>query len=216
MAEINIQKKKSRPGPWLLILLLLVVIGLIGYFVLRTTPETEGPVGPPAPTDGQGYPNAAPDTTSLPPAAADSSAAPGAAFEGPVTPAALMAFARRETNRPDYARQGLRMLRTTLVDLADRDDLRDATISEKRDELTSATNRLDEANTSLRPGFVAAAALLQAIQQKTYPDLENAANELSQQAAQLTGRATAADQPGVQAFLLNAAKLVRAIVELTV
>ena len=67
--------------------------------------------------------------------------------------------------------------------LTDRDDLRDPTITEQRDNLTSATNRLGEANASLRPGFVAAAGLMRAMQQKAYPELEDPVADLVRQAA---------------------------------
>jgi uncharacterized phage infection (PIP) family protein YhgE len=93
----------------------------------------------------------------------------------------------------------------TLTQLVDRADLReDATIREQRDNLTSATARLTDGDpqASLRPGLVAAANLLLAVQQKGYPNLSTEANALTLQASQLSGRdATAAEQAQNQAYL---------------
>ena len=115
---------------------------------------------------------------------------------------------------PDYALHGLQKLTGLLVAMADRDDLRDPSVSEQRDNLTSATNRLGEANTSLRPGFVAAASLMRAMQQKAYPDLQPQADALVALAGQLSGRsATAAEQRQNQQFLTQAAAAVRVLSE---
>ncbi|WP_157886769.1 hypothetical protein [Hymenobacter sp. PAMC 26628] len=84
-----------------------------------------------------------------------------------------------------------------LSDLADRADLRnDATVREQRDNLTSATARLadGDAQASLRPGLVAAANLLRAVQQRAYPALDEDAARLVQQAGQLSGRDNTADE----------------------
>jgi uncharacterized membrane-anchored protein YhcB (DUF1043 family) len=130
----------------------------------------------------------------------------------PATPDELAAFAKSEANDPDdYGRRGLRMLSATLVDLADREDLRDATVQERRNDLTSATSRLDEENTSLRPGLVAATSLMQAMQQKAYPELEQPVGELSEQAQQLSGRSTAGDLQQLRDFFARAAELVRTL-----
>ena len=45
MADINIQRKKSAPSPWLLVLLAAVVLAVAAYFFLRPDPTDE-----PAPT----------------------------------------------------------------------------------------------------------------------------------------------------------------------
>ena len=127
----------------------------------------------------------------------------------PPTPSELAAFAATDAAAPGYARRGLQQLVTALVDLADRADLQDAAIQEQRNNLTSATARIgDDANASLRPGFVAAASLLRSIQQKAYPEQEAAAAQLQQLGEQLSGRtATKADQEQVRKFLTGAAAL---------
>ena len=48
MADINIQRKKSAPSPWLLVLLAAVVLAVAAYFFLRPDPADEP--APPAAT----------------------------------------------------------------------------------------------------------------------------------------------------------------------
>jgi hypothetical protein len=130
--------------------------------------------------------------------------------------AALASQVATDPAAPNYATTGLQKLTSTLVALADRDDLRDPTITEQRDNLTSATSRLGEASTSLRPGFVAAAGLIRAMQQKAYPELESQANDLISIAGQVSGRSTtAAEQQQNQQFLTQAAAMVRTMSEPT-
>lgn len=216
MADINIQRKKSAPNPWLLVLLAAVVVALAAYFFLRPDPADE-PAPPVAPSDTRataaldqaarqealdGIPQG--DTT-------QDAAATAGGFE---TAASLAAQAASDPAAPDYARNGLQKLTGVLVSLTDRDDLRDPTTTEQRDNLTSATARLGEPNTSLRPGFVAAAGLIRAMQQKAYPELENQANTLVSLAGQLSGRSTTApEQQQNQQFLTQAAAAVRALSE---
>ena len=220
MADINIQRKKTSPSPWLLVLLAAVLLAVGAYFFLRPAPvdeptpaaETSAPV---APLD-----TAASDTAAQQAANRVQNAETAAQATEPLmdadASASLSAQAATDPAAPDYALHGLQKLTGILVALADRDDLRDPTISEQRDNLTSATNRLGEANTSLRPGFVAAAGLIRAMQQKAYPDLEGAANDLVRLAGQLSGRsATAADQQQNQQFLTQAAAAVRVLSEPT-
>lgn len=211
MAEIHIQRKKSSPSPWLLILLVLLGLAAVGYFLFRSSPNDEP---------------AAPAATSAPAASTTDTAAPAAAEAegadavgdmatevGPATPEELASFAIHETDSPDYARRGLQMLSATLSSLADRDDLRDATVSERRNDMTSALSRSAEPNASLRPGFVAVASLMQAMQQKAYPALEKPVAELGEQARQLSGRTTPADTAGLEAFFTKAADIVRTLDE---
>lgn len=212
MADINIQRKKSSPSPWLLILLVLAVVGAAAWYLLRTeaaAPETAAPepaeTARPLPDSTTGA-----ETGPRPADAVGDMAAPTA----PVTPEVLAAFARTDATQPTYAREGLQLLTSALVDLADRDDLRDPAVSEKRDGLTSATARLAEPGISLRPGFVAAAGLLQAMQQKAYPALETPVAELVSRATQLSGRtATATDQQQLQDFFTRAAEVLRTLQE---
>ncbi|UOQ97597.1 hypothetical protein MUN81_20485 [Hymenobacter sp. 5317J-9] len=230
MADINIQRKKSAPSPWILVLLAVAVVAVAAYFFLRPDPADE-----PAPPASAGVTGAATDTTTA--TAADTTVlaatdtAAGHTFRqshnpaGPggttaaedastETAASLDAQAASDPAAPDYARNGLRKLTGMLVSLTDRDDLRDPTIIEQRDNLTSATDRLNDPTAGLRPGFVAAAALIRAMQQKAYPELENQATELTRLAGQLSGRnATAADQQATQQFLTKAADAARALSE---
>ena len=209
MADINIQRKKSSPSPWLLVLLVLAVIGVGAYLLLRADMDTAAE----APEETE-LPAATPaDTTAPTPAAVPAESEPTEAepaeSSAPVTPQVLAAFVQSaDPAQPTYAREGLRLLTAALVDLADRDDLRDSTIGTRRDDLTSATSRLNEAGSSLRPGFVAAAALMEAMQQKAYPELEREIGALTTQAAELSGRATTApEQQQVRTYLSQAAAL---------
>lgn len=206
MADINIQRKKSSPSPWLLILLALLVLGAIAWFLLRKDASEQTPAAPPETTT--------PATSAVDPAAG-LSAADSMMLEAPTaTPEALAAAAQRDPASPDYARNGLRILSGVLVDLADRADLRDAAVNEKRDVLTSATARLDDSTASLRPGFVAATGLMQAMQQKAYPTLEPAVGDLLDRAAQLSGRSnTPEDQQQLREFFSRATDVVRTLNE---
>ena len=206
MADINIQRKKSSPSPWLLILLALLVLGAIAWFLLRKDASEQTPAAPPETTT--------PATSAVDPAAG-LSAADSMMLEAPTaTPEALAAAAQRDPASPDYARNGLRILSGVLVDLADRADLRDAAVNEKRDVLTSATARLDDSTASLRPGFVAATGLMQAMQQKAYPALEPAVGDLLDRAAQLSGRSTTPqDQQQLREFFSRSTDVVRTLNE---
>ena len=223
MADINIQRKKSSPSPWLLVLLAAVVLAVAAYFFLR--PDAVDEPAMPVATPEAAVPGTAPDTLAA--AAAVDQATRRAAIDaipqgdsaqpapgGSETAASLATQAASDPAAPDYARNGLQKLAGVLVSLTDRDDLRDPAISEQRDNLTSAIARLDEPNTSLRPGFVAAAGLVRAMQQKAYPELETPANDLVSLAGQLSGRhATAAEQRQNQQFLTQAAAAVRVLSE---
>jgi hypothetical protein len=201
MAELRIQPKKSAPSPWLLVALAVVVLAVAAYFYLRPDPTDE-----PAP---------APATTAAP--AAPDSLAPGSpAAEARATPPASDSV---ETSPPlgdaSPARIRLLELAPQLSQLADRADLRDdATIREQRDNFTSATSRLEDNDpkASLRPGLVAAASLLLAVQQKAYPNLETEANALTLQASQLSGRdATPTEQAQNRAYLAQVASLLNTL-----
>lgn len=216
MADINIQPKKTAPSPWLLVVLAGLLLALGAYFFLRPDP-TDAPAAAPAPAAAA----VSPDTTAAAsrPAAADVPAAAVAPAETPAsaetpavavpTPAELAAYAATDPAAPAYARNGLLQLTAALVDLSDRSDLQDPAIQEQRNNLTSATSRLQEdARAPLRPGFVAAASLLRAIQQKAYPEQDMAAAELQQLGGQLSGRtATPAEQQQAGQFLRGAAAL---------
>ena len=237
MADINIQRKKNAPSPWLLVLLALAALAVGAYFFLRPEPADE-----PAPAAEAGAAGAAADTTAIQAAAApDSLASAGGVASLPADSAGRLPTARRayapapetaaplsatdaaaalatqaatSAAAPDYARRGLQQLTEVLVALTDRDDLRDAATTEQRDNLTSATDRLAEPQASLRPGFVAAAGLIRALQRKAYPELEGPATDLVQLAGQLSGRsATAAEQQQNQQFFTQAAAAVRVLSE---
>ena len=216
MADINIQRKKSAPSPWLLVVLAAVLLAGAAYFFLKP-----GPADEPTPPAGSGTSGAAlgTDTTAQRTLEAATTANDSAVAAAPLesssdAAASLTSQAATNPAAPDYALNGLQKLAGQLVALTDRDDLRDPTITEQRDNLTSATSRLGEPNASLRPGFVAAASLIRAMQQKAYPELEGAANDLVSLAGQLSGRsATAADQQQNQQFLTQTAAAVRVLSE---
>ena len=189
MAELRIQPKKSSPSPWLLVALALLVLAGAAYFFLRSDPADEratAPITAPvvAPSDSLNADSAA--RTLRAPLAPDSASSAPAADGG-------------------SARAELLELSSVFTQLTDRADLRDdATIREQRDNFTSATARLADGDVraSLRPGLVAAANLLLAVQQKGYPNLETEANALTLQASQLSGRdATPAEQAQNHAYL---------------
>lgn len=220
MADLNIQRKKTAPSPWWLVLLAALLLAVAAYLFLRpdrTDKSAEVDGGPAtavadslAPGSEVAQMRTLPPGDALPavPEPADESVANAT----PATPEALAAQAATSPATADYALDGLQMLAATLVDLADRPDLRTAAIQEQRDNLTSATSRLNVPNAPLRAGFVAAASLLQAMQQQAYPNLETSANDLVQLAASLTGHnATPTEQQQNQQFLTQAAALVKNI-----
>ena len=223
MADINIQRKKSSPSPWLLVVLAAVVLAIAAYFFLR--PDSVDEPAPPAVTPEAAAPGTVPDTLAA--AAAVDQATRRAAIDAIPqgdttagaddnieTTGALATQAASNPAAPEYALHGLQKLAGVLVPLTDRDDLRDPAITEQRDNLTSATARLGEPNSSLRPGFVAAAGLIRAMQQKAYPELETQANDLVSLAGQLSGRGTTAtEQRQNQQFLTQAATVVRVLSE---
>ena len=193
MTELRIQPKKATPSPWLLVILAVLVLADAAYFYLRPDPADEPAlttISAPAPVDSLA-PNspAAAARAALPPDDDSASTSPALA-----TPAAA-----------SYARTRLMALAPQLTQLADRADLRDdATIREQRDNFTSATSRLEDGDptASLRPGLVAAASLLLAVQQKGYPNLETEAATLLRQANELSGRdATPAEQTQNREYL---------------
>lgn len=208
MAEINIQRKKSSPNPWLLVVLVALALAVAGYFIFRNdTAETTPP--PPVVSDGASTP-ADLNASKAIPAADGQAVADMAADDLPPTPAELEAYAATDPAQPEYAREGLRRFTATLVRMADRAEFRDPNVNEQRDQLTSATARIDEPGTSLRPGFLAVASLLKAMQQKAYPDEEFAANDLGLQAAQFSGRTeTEQERQWVQNFFRHAAQLMK-------
>ena len=187
MAELRIQPKKKSPSPWLLVALAVLVLGAAAYFFLRPDPIDE-----PASA-------AAPVAATLVATAPDTAAAPAA-----TSPANDSSIAQA-TTAAGGAGATLLLLSPQLTQLADRADLRDdAAIREQRDNFTSATARLADGDprASLRPGLVAAANLLLAVQQKGYPNLQSEANALTLQASQLSGRDTSpAEQNQNRAYL---------------
>jgi hypothetical protein len=173
MAELRIQPKKKSPSPWLLVALAVLVLAAAAYFFLRPDPADEP----------------APATAPIATAPADSLALADTA-SARTTPAPASSIAQA-TAAMGGARAELLQLSPALTQLADRADLRDdAAIREQRDNFTSATARLADGDpqASLRPGLVAAANLLLAMQQKGYPNLQTEANALTLQASQLSGR----------------------------
>jgi hypothetical protein len=196
MAELRIQPKKSSPSPWLLVALALLVLAAAAYFFLRPDPADE-PV---------------PATTPVATAPADSLATDTSAARATPPPADDSASAASaEPSATGSARASLLHLSDQLTQLGDRSDLReDAGIREQRDNFTSATSRLADGDpqASLRPGLVAVANLLLAVQQKAYPNLEAEANALTLQASQLSGRdATPAEQAKNKAYFHQVSSL---------
>ena len=193
MAELRIQPKKKSPSPWLLVALAVLVLAAAAYFYLRPDPADE-PVPATTPVATAPADSLAPDTATraTPPPASDSAAATDPAAAG-------------------SARATLLQLSPALSQLADRSDLRDdAAVREQRDNFTSATARLADGDpqASLRPGLVAAANLLLAVQQKAYPNLETEANALTLQASELSGRdTTPAEQTQTRAYLSRVSSL---------
>lgn len=207
MAEINIQRKKSSPSPWLLVILVVLALVVAGYFIFRN--DTEATPMPPVVSDGASTP-ADLNASKAMPASNGQAVADMAAAELPPTPDELETYAATDPAQPEYAREGLRMFTAALVRMADRTEFRDPNVNEQRDQLTSATARIDEEGTSLRPGFLAVASLLKAMQQKAYPDEEFAANDLGLQASQFSGRTgTVQEREWVQNFFRHAAQLMK-------
>ncbi|OWP62468.1 hypothetical protein CDA63_13805 [Hymenobacter amundsenii] len=211
MADINIQRKKNTPSPWLLLLLVLAIVGVGAWFLFKAEINASRDLPPPPPPAST---PAAPDSligaeTGPRP---DNNAVNELATSAPVTPEVLAAFATSDAGRPGYATEGLRLLTSALVSLADRDDLRTPEVQTRRDDLTSATSRLDEPAARLRPGLVAAASLIETMQQQGYPELEAEVQRLNSQAGDLTGQtATAEQQQALRAYFGRAAALVRAL-----
>ncbi len=189
MAELRIQPKKKSPSPWLLVALAVLVIAAAAYFFLRPDPADE-----PA---SAAVPVATAPVDSL--VVADSAAARATSTPSPDSSIA------EAVSAAGGARASLLQLSPQLTQLTDRADLRDdAAIREQRDNFTSATSRLADGDprASLRPGLVAAANLLLAVQQKGYPNLQTEANALTLQASQLSGRdETSTEQTQNHAYL---------------
>lgn len=204
MAELHIQPKKSAPSPWLLVALAVVLLGVAAYFYLRPDPADERAAPVPASA------TVVPADTLAPASAAAPVPATGPA---PTDSAASSAAVPLATNSP--TRAALLELSTTLPQLTDRADLRDdPSIREQRDNFTSATARLADGDpqASLRPGLVAAASLLLAIQQKGYPNLASEAASLLQEANALSGRdATPAEQAQNKTYLAHLAELLNMV-----
>ncbi|MBJ6143613.1 hypothetical protein [Hymenobacter sp. BT559] len=201
MAELRIQPKKSAPSPWLLVALAVVVLAAAAYFFLRPDTADEPAPAPavtsvPTPTDSLAPGSPAADARATPPPSDSLETSPPLGSDSP-------------------ARVRLLELAPQLTQLADRTDLRDdATIREQRDNFTSAISRLEDNDpaASLRPGLVAAANLLLAVQQKGYPNLEAEANALTLQASELSGRdATPAEQTCNRAYLAQVASLLNTL-----
>jgi len=186
MAELRIQPKKNSPSPWLLVGLAVALLAAAAFFFLRPDAALDSLNAPPRPVP-------APAAS----AAADSVGGTTTAAPATGTRAALLA------------------LGTDLTALTDRADLRDDTaLREQRDNFTSATARLADGDprASLRPGLVAAASLLLAVQQHGYPALATQAAELSREANALSGRDdTPADQTQNQLYLSHAQALLTAL-----
>lgn len=201
MAELHIQPKKSAPSPWLLVALVVLALGVVAYFYLRPDPADSPPV---------------PAATAATQAFVTDTLAPGspAAQSQAIIPADDDSVTRQAAAQPaatSPTRAALLNLSPTLTQLADRADLRDdANIREQRDNFTSATARLTDGDpyASLRPGLVAAASLLLAVQQKGYSNLEIEATNLLRQANQLSGRdATPTEQTQNKVYLAQLSEM---------
>jgi hypothetical protein len=221
MAEINIQRKKRRISPWPLIISVLVVLALgVWYLVSRDTGETPAPdpaVPAATPADTVRVPSGDASAATDPQAPTGDPSVGALAGEGApdaeanAEPADFYAFVADDPSSTTYARRGLTLLSNVLVNLADRTDLRDPAVEEKRNDLTSATSRVADGG-SLRPGLVAAAELMQEMQRRGYATLERDVKTLVDQAAQLSGRtATAAEQQATQEFFQQAANVLRVL-----
>ncbi|RAK64134.1 hypothetical protein [Hymenobacter edaphi] len=218
MAEINIQRKKKRLSPWPLLIAVLVVLALGGWYLVsrdQDAPPAAAPAAPAAtPADTVSVPSG--DAAAAPDPAAPTGDPSVGAMAGEVeadnaVPADFYAFVADDPSSTTYARRGLSLLSNVLVNLADRTDLRNPAVEEKRNDLTSATSRVADGG-SLRPGFVAAAELMQEMQRRGYASLERDVKTLTDQAAQLSGRtATAAEQQATQAFFQQAANVLRVL-----
>jgi len=201
MAELRIQPKKPAPSPWLLVGLAVLLLAAAAYFYLRPDPADE-------PTTAL--------TTGPAPVAADSlmPSTPAAATPAP-SPTADSATTSAAPAVSTETRAALLELSPKLVALTDRADLRDdAAIREQRDNFTSATARLADGDpqASLRPGLLAAASLLLAVQQKGYPNLDTETSDLMRQASQLSGRdATPAEQAQNRAYLAQVTTLLNTL-----
>lgn len=200
MAELHIQPKKPTPSPWLLVGLAVIILALGAYFYLRPDPADAPPV--PAAT-----PASVPAADTLAPGS------PGAAARAtiPADNDSVTSQAAAQPAATSPTRTALLELSSALVQLTDRADLRDdGSVREQRDNFTSATARLADGDpqASLRPGLVAAASLLLAIQQKAYPNLEPEASGLLRQANALSGRdTTPAEQTQNQEYLAQLSEL---------
>ncbi|AMR29006.1 hypothetical protein A0257_19140 [Hymenobacter psoromatis] len=187
MAELRIQPKKSSPSPWLVVALAVLLLAAAAYAYLRLNKADEP------------MPHQTEIGTPLVPIDSLAQNSAGASAPSPPVPDSVAAGLASE------ARTMLLNLSPKLTQLADRADLRDdAAIREQRDNYTSATARLADGDprAGLRPGLVAAANLLLAVQQKGYPNLQTEVSALSLQANQLSGRdATPDEQAQNRAYL---------------
>ena len=140
MADLDIQRKKASPSPWLLVALALALLAGAAWYFLRPAPaDDEAPAAPAAAETATPADTLAADTLAAYPSAAEARATPPPADAAPgvAQPAAEAASEASATRAELLALVG------TLAELADRPDLRaDAAVREQRDNLTSATARL--------------------------------------------------------------------------
>ena len=124
MADINIQRKKSAPSPWLLVILAAVLLVAAAYFFLGPGPADES--APPvadstsAAAPGLTPDNAAQRTLEAAIGANDSAQAAALVESSADAAASLAAQAAINPAAPDYALHGLQKLTGLLVALTDR------------------------------------------------------------------------------------------------
>lgn len=213
MAEIKVERKENNNTPiwpWIvgILLLLLVVWGLVEFFQTdeeeyRATREVVAPAEP----------ERAPETMQVNQTASQ-----------PVN--SFITFVEEEEESPEmglhheYTSQGIERLSMALADLADREAPDDVEVTQKKESMQQSASRIQQDPQSLQHAniiketFMEATALMETIQQKSFPDSESEVEEVRSAAEELDVETPTLEQEEkVKDFFRNASEALQSMTE---